>query len=72
LPSIVILISAMSVGKPVPVKVIGSPPLTVPNLGEIAVRFGVTVEAKVMALVRSVAVPLMYTLGKQSCVSLEL
>jgi len=45
------------------VNVIGSPPLTVPYLGEIAVRFGVTVESKVTVLVRLVSVPLMYTLG---------
>jgi len=60
----VTVMSAISVGKPLPVKVIGSPPLTVPNLGEIAVRFGVTVESKVTELIRSVSVPLMNTLGK--------
>jgi len=60
----VTVMSAISVGKPVPVKVIGSPPLTVPYLGEIAVRFGVTVESKVTELIRSVSVPLMNTLGK--------
>jgi len=51
--------SSTAVGKPVPVKVIGSPPWTVPNLGEIAVRFGVTAESYVTGLVRGVATPLM-------------
>jgi hypothetical protein len=46
--------SLIEVAKPVPVKVTVSPPCTVPNLGDIAVRFGVTAESYVIAFVRLV------------------
>jgi hypothetical protein len=61
-----IVTSLIEVGKPVPIKVTVSPPFTVPNLGEIAVRFGVAAESYVTAFVRAVVVPLSLTVGVQS------
>ena len=42
MPSIMIVYFEMSVEKPVPLKVTSVPPTTVPNLGEISSRDGVS------------------------------
>jgi len=67
IPSIMMVLSSTTEEKPVPVNVTGVPPTTVPNLGVIAVSFGVKVLTNLTFLSRVYDYPYVIRFTSHSC-----